>query len=50
MVFFERPNGGAVLSVGSITWAASLSHNQYDNNVSLVTRNVLERFLDPTPL
>ena len=47
MTFYECPNGGAVFSTGSITWAASLSHNEYRNNVSRITRNVLERFLDP---
>ena len=48
MVFYEGPNGGAVFSTGSITWAASLSHNDDDNNVSRITRNVLDRFLDET--
>lgn len=49
MVFFETNNNGAVFSVGSIAWAGSLSHNNYDNNVSRVTLNVLHRFMDPTP-
>ena len=49
MVFYELANGGAVFSTGSITWAASLSHNARDNNVSTITRNVLRRFLDPAP-
>ena len=49
MVFYETPNGGAVWSSSSIAWAGSLSHNQYDNNVSRITHNVLERFLDPAP-
>ena len=30
--------------------AASLSHNDYDNNVSQVMRNVLDRFASPEPL
>jgi N,N-dimethylformamidase len=47
MVFFPMPGGGAVFSVGSMAWAGSLSHNQYDNNVSRVTDNVLKRFLSP---
>ena len=47
MVFFACPNGGAVFSTGSITWAGSLPHNGYDNNVSRITENVLRRFLDP---
>ena len=50
MVFYETPNGGAVFSTSSIAWAGALSHNQYDNNVSRLTQNVLRRFLDPTPL
>lgn len=46
MTFFETPGGGAVFSVGSIAWGASLSHNGYDNNVSRLTENVVRRFLD----
>lgn len=49
MTFFETPNGGAVFSTGSITWAASLPHNGFDNNVSRITANVFRRFVDPTP-
>jgi N,N-dimethylformamidase len=45
MVYFETPNDGAVFSVGSICWCGSLSHNQYDNNVSRITENVLRKFL-----
>ena len=44
MVYFETPNHGAVFSVGSICWCASLSHNNYDNNVSRITQNVLDAF------
>ncbi len=50
LVFFEYPNGGAVFSVGSISWFGSLSDNGYDNNVSRITGNVLERFADDDPL
>lgn len=49
MVFFETVGGGAVFNVGSIAWPGSLSHNGYDNNVSKLTRNVLDRFIDPAP-
>ena len=45
LVFFETPNAGAVFSTGSIGWCSALFHNQYDNNVSQITRNVLNRFL-----
>jgi hypothetical protein len=43
-VYFETPNGGAVFSVGSISWCGSLPYNNFDNNVSRVTENVLKRF------
>ena len=49
IVFFEAPNDGAVFSTGSIGWCSALFHRNYDNNVSRITRNVLERFLDSTP-
>jgi N,N-dimethylformamidase beta subunit-like protein/concanavalin A-like lectin/glucanase superfamily protein len=50
MVFFETPEGGGVFTVSSISWAGSLAHNGYDNNVSRITENVVRRFLDPKPL
>ena len=50
MVYFETPNGGGVFSTSSIAWAGSLSHNNYDNNVSKITGNVLDRFVDPKPM
>jgi N,N-dimethylformamidase len=49
VVFFETPAGGAVFSVGSITFCGSLSHNDYDNNISRMVNNVLTRFKDPAP-
>ncbi|HEX6147461.1 MAG TPA: N,N-dimethylformamidase beta subunit family domain-containing protein, partial [Acidimicrobiia bacterium] len=50
MVLMPTDNGGAVFSVGSMAWVGALSHNGYDNNVSVVTRNVLERFLSREPI
>ncbi|MDA2925617.1 LamG domain-containing protein [Acidobacteria bacterium AH-259-G07] len=50
MVYFEYPNGGAVLSVGSINWCGSLSYNGYNNNVSQITDNVLKQFASDDPL
>ncbi len=44
MVYFTTPKGGGVFSTGSIAWCGSLSHNNYDNNVSRITENVLRRF------
>jgi N,N-dimethylformamidase len=49
LVFFETPNGGAVFSTGSIAWASSLAGNNYDNDISRITRNVVRRFLDARP-
>jgi N,N-dimethylformamidase len=46
MVLVEWPKNGAVFSEGSINWAGSLCWNGYDNNVSRVTRNVLDNFLN----
>jgi len=50
MSYLEYPNGGAVFSTSSIAWSGSLSFNDYDNNVSRVTENVLRRFADDEPL
>jgi N,N-dimethylformamidase len=50
VVYFECPNGGAVFSAGSIAWFGSLSYNNYDNNVSRITDNVLRRFASDKPL
>jgi N,N-dimethylformamidase len=44
MVYFETPRGGAVFSVGSITFCGSLSHDGYRNNISRIVDNVLRRF------
>jgi N,N-dimethylformamidase len=49
MTFFETRGGGAVFSVGSIAWGASLPHNGYDNNVSKISANVVRRFLEDAP-
>ena len=46
MVYFEGPKGGAVFSVGSISWCSCLSYNHGDNNVSRITENVLRRFAE----
>lgn len=50
MAFLEYPNGGAVFSTGSISWSGSLSYNNYENNVSRITENVLRRFSEEAPI
>jgi hypothetical protein len=43
MTIFDTPSGGAVFSVGSITWPACLP---VDDGVSRITANVVRRFVD----
>ena len=49
LTFFETSGGGAVFSTGSIAYAGSLAWNGFDNNLFLLTTNVLNRFKDPAP-
>lgn len=45
IVYFKRPDqGGEVLSVGSICFCGSLSHNNYQNGISRFLENVVRRF------
>lgn len=44
LVYFERPGGGAVFSVGSITFCGSLNENKGRNGVSQLLENVVRRF------
>lgn len=46
VVYLPFEGGGAVFSVGSCSWAGSLSHNGYDNDISRITRNVITHFLN----
>ena len=50
IVYFPTDNGGGVFSSSSISWCGSLSYNNYQNNVSRITKNVLDRFLSEQPL
>ena len=49
MVFYEAPGGGAVFSVGSISWFGALARDGYDNDIARITANVVRRFADPEP-
>ena len=44
MIYFDTDNGGAVFSVGSISFIGSLAHNDYDNEISKIVDNVLTHF------
>lgn len=48
LTFFEAPNNGAVFSTGSITFCGCLPAKDFDNPISRLTQNVLDRFLDPS--
>ena len=45
LTYFEAPGGGAVFATSSIAWSGALSHARYDNNISRITGNVLDRFI-----
>jgi N,N-dimethylformamidase len=46
LLFFETPAGGAVFSVGSMTWAGAMP---IPGTLRTLTTNVLRRFMDPKP-
>ena len=46
MIYYKTANDGATWCPASITWCGSLSHNDYENNVSKITENVLRGFLN----
>ena len=50
MTYFSTPNGGAMFAVSSIGWVFSLSHNNFDNNVAQLMRNLVSRFSHPEVL
>lgn len=50
MIYYKTANNGATFCPASLTWCGSLSHNDYDNNVSKITENVLRGFLKDGPL
>lgn len=45
IVLLQHPNGGAVFSVGSIGWTATLFSRGYLSDTSRITANVLRAFL-----
>ena len=49
LTFFETVGGGAVFSTASIAWPGSIAWNNYDNEIALMTENVLRRFNKPEP-
>ncbi|MCQ0988040.1 LamG domain-containing protein [Jiella marina] len=50
IAYHETPNGGACFSFSSIAYCGSLPWNNCDNNISRLTKNVLDRFAMDGPL
>lgn len=50
MVYVPANHGGGMFAVSSIARCDSLSHDDYDNNVSRIMENLLRHFVDPAPL
>jgi N,N-dimethylformamidase len=50
MIYYKTDQGGAVFAPGSLSWCGSLSHNNYNNNVSRITENAIRGFLKDEPL
>lgn len=49
LTFFETGQGGAVVSTGSIAWAAALPVRGFDNPVARLTANAFRRLAEATP-
>jgi N,N-dimethylformamidase len=45
IVYGKSETGGGLFVVGSITFCGSLSHNNYNNNISRLLENCLRKFL-----
>ena len=45
MIYWDTPSGGAVFSVGSITFCGSLPCSNFENDISRLLLNVLSRWL-----
>ena len=50
LTFFEAPNGGAVLSVGSMNYVGALPIDSYANPAARLILNAIRRFADPAPI
>jgi len=50
MTLVYHPNGGAVWTPASMIWSGSFFYNNYQNDVTRITRNVLDLFASGAPL
>ena len=46
MIYYENSNGGKLFSVGSITFCGSLPTNKFNNNISIILKNVINKFIN----
>lgn len=46
LLWHEPPDGGSLFAVGSITFCGSLPHNDFDNPVSRLLKNVVDHVLE----
>ena len=49
VTFFEAPNGGAVLSFGSMKYIGALPVDGYATPAAKLVLNAIKRFSDPAP-
>ena len=49
MIYFTTDNGGAIFSIGSMTFAGALAWNDFNNSIARITTNVLEAFTSELP-
>lgn len=47
MTYFTAANNGAVFATGSIAWISALPCFGWENNISQITKNVLDAFITP---
>jgi len=50
MTLTYYPNGGAVWTPASMIWSGSFFYNNYQNDITKITRNVLDKFASGAPL
>ncbi|WP_344904302.1 N,N-dimethylformamidase beta subunit family domain-containing protein [Actinomadura meridiana] len=50
ITLIHYPNGGAVFSAASMVWSGQFFHNNYNNDMTRITENVLNKFTSGAPL
>lgn len=50
VTLMRYPKGGAVFSAASMVWSGGFFHNDYDNDMTRITENILDAFASGKPL